>query len=50
VPQNQGPWFGYEPMSVWVPNLERRIAQISGEAPSISLREPIVNQKSYSDK
>jgi hypothetical protein len=34
----------YVPICVWVPNLLRRIAQLSGEAASMSLRELIVNE------
>jgi len=43
VPRNQGPWVGYIPISVWVPNLLRRIAQqLSEEAGSMTLGELIV--------
>jgi hypothetical protein len=34
----------YVPICVWVPNLLRRIAQLFGEAASMSLRELIVNE------
>jgi hypothetical protein len=45
VPRNQGPWFGYIPISDWVPKLLRGIAQqLSGEAASMTLRELIVNE------
>jgi hypothetical protein len=44
VPRNQGPEVGYVPIFVWVPNLPRRIAQLSGEAVSMSMRELTVNE------
>ena len=43
MPRNQGPGVGCLAMSVWVPNLLRRIAQqLSGEAASMTLGELIV--------
>jgi hypothetical protein len=45
VPRNQGPWVRLRTLSVLgVPNLLRRIAQLSGEAVSMSLRELTVNE------
>jgi hypothetical protein len=45
VPRNQGPWVRRRTLiCIRVPNLQRRIAQLSGEAASLSLRELIVNE------
>jgi hypothetical protein len=43
VPRNQGPWVRLRTLiSVWVLNLLRRVAQLSGEAESMILGGVIV--------
>jgi hypothetical protein len=44
VPRKQGPWVGYVANCCRVPNLLRRIAQLSGEAASMSLGVLIVKE------
>jgi len=44
VPRNQGPWFGYVSISVWVPNCAESRNSFRERTRSMILRELIVNE------